>query len=229
MATFAASREIERTAAAVKSGSKAWAWTGIVTFIVGFFVTWSVQLAISEDTLTTSGQPLLDKLNEDGIQALWRVTSGLGYLTVAGLTFFGVGLWKHLQAKSGGNSILPTVILGSFLVTAASLAIAMSFRAQVMDGLAYYDADPATHVMMNRLQQDSVLTAWAAMLAGATAVTIGGLKGTLFPKGLGWFSLVVVVLMSALCLAGVAFPANIPALLWVLVMSIWSVRQPSVE
>lgn len=229
MATFAVSRTQEREVAVATGGSTAWAWTGILTFIVGFFVTWSVQFAISEDILTASGQPFLDKLDEDGIQALWRVTSGLGYLTVAGLTFFGVGLWKHLQTKTAGQSILPTVILGSFLVTAASLAIAMSFRAQVMDGLAYYDADPSTHVMMNRLQQDSVLTAWAAMIAGATAVTIGGLRGTLFPKGLGWFSLVVVVLMSALCLGGVAFPANIPALLWVLVMAIWSVRQPSIE
>lgn len=229
MATFATTHSVSRVETAERGASKAWAWMGLASFVVGLFVTWSVQFVFDMDTLNASGQPLIDKLNEDGVTALYRVTSGLGYLTVAGLTFFGVGLWKHLQAKSEGKSVLPTVILGSFLVTAASLAIAMSFRAQVMDGLSAYQGDPSTHVMMNRLQQDSVLTAWAALIAGASAVAVGGIRGTLFPKSLGIFSAIVVVLMSVLCLAGVAFPANVPALLWLAVMSAWSIRQPSAE
>jgi hypothetical protein len=82
-------------------------------------------------------------------------------------------------------------------------------------------------VTIQRLSQDTVLTSWATLLAGTTAAAVAGIRGILFPRWLGWFSAVISVLIALLCLVGVVFPSNVPALLWLLVMSIWGVRQPS--
>lgn len=202
----------------------AWAWAGIAAFLMGLIVTWSVQFVVSEDEGIAGGTVLLEALDTASTEALYRVTSGVGYLTVAALLFFAVGLSRSLQRRMG-ESVLPMVVLASFIVTAASLALAMSFRAQVFDGFNAYAADPTSHVTMNRLQQDTVLTAWVALLAAVVAVAIAGFRGQVFGRAMAWFSVIVAVLMAALCLGGVAFPANIPALIWLAVISTWSLRQ----
>jgi hypothetical protein len=207
-----------------RGSSRAWAWLGVSTFVLGFFVTWAIQFGIGMDAMEAGGQPFMDELDTTANEILYRVTSGIGYLTVAALIAFGVGFRRFLIERSGEASDIPNIIFGSILVTAAGFAIAMAFRAQVFDGIAAYQDSAATHIAMQRLAQDTVLASWAAMLGATVATAVGGLKGTLFPKGIGWFSVVMSVLIAAMCLAGVAFPANIPALLWLGVISVWAVR-----
>ncbi len=230
MASFAVSKSAVRAETSVAAGSKTWAWLGLGSAILGILVTWSVQLLIPQASMEAGGQALLGDLDTTRNEVFYRVTSGLGYILSAGLVVYGIGLYRHLDRKAGGSSIIPAVLLGSFIITAASLAIAMSFRAQVFDGISYYAGDPSSHVTMQRLSQDSVLTAWATLFAGITAVAVGGLKGTLFPKGMGIFSAIVLVPMTLLLLGGVAFPAGaMVALPWFLVFAAWGVRQPVLD
>jgi hypothetical protein len=144
-------------------------------------------------------------------------------MVVAALIAFGVGLRRFLEARSPGSS-LPAIILGSILVTAAALGLAMSFRAQVFDGIDYYRDSTATHLTINRLQQDSVLAAWAAMLAAMVATAVGGLRERLFPRWLAWLSALLSLLILVAVMTGTPFPANIPALLWLGAVSIWAIR-----
>ena len=76
--------------------------------------------------------------------------------------------------------------------------------------------------MMNRLQQDTVLASWAALLAATIATAVAGFRGSLFPRGIAWFSAVMSAFIIVLCMVGAAFPANIPALLWLGVIAVWS-------
>lgn len=224
MAAFAVTQRPGAAATTrARTESKLWAWLGIAAFVVGLFVTWSVQFAVGMSDLDAGGQPLLDAIDTNSNEALYRITSGLGYLVVAALIVFGVGLRRLLTERDPESSV-PAVIFGSILVTAAGLALAMSFRAQVFDGITSYQDSPATHIMMNRLQQDTVLAAWAAMLAATLATAVAGFRGSLVPRGIAWFSAVMSAFIIVLCMAGAAFPANIPALLWLGVIAVWAVR-----
>lgn len=205
--------------------SRGWPWFGLAAFLLGLVATWAVQFSVSEAVQDAGGQAVIDALESGNEQTLWRVTSGLGYIGVACLIVFGAGFSRLAARRAGDDSLLPTVILGSFLVTGGALIIAWSFRAQVFDGLGYYDADPSSHVTINRLSQDTGLSVWVGMGLASAAVAVAGLRGRLFPRWFGWLSAVVTVLIALLCLAGVAFPANIPALLWLLAASLWSFGQ----
>jgi hypothetical protein len=138
-----------------------WPWLGLVGFLLGYFVTWSVQFVISNSELEAGGTVLLEALNTPWNNVLWRLIPGLGYISVGCLVWFAPGLHYYLVAHAPQDTVLSTIIFGSFLVTAAGLLLAFSFRAQVFDGLWAYIADPSSHVVMNRLSQDTVLSVWA--------------------------------------------------------------------
>lgn len=202
-----------------------WPWIGLVGVILGYVATWAVQFSIGDDELQAGGQTLIDALDSGGNETLWRVTSGLGYIGVACLIWFAAGLRNMLLRRSGGEALLPNVIFGSFLVTCGALIVAMSFRAQVFDGIDYYDADPSSHVTLNRLSQDTVLSVWAGLAAATAAAALGGIRGNLFPAWFGWLSAIVTLLVVLLVLAGLAFPANMPIGLWLLALTIWSIGE----
>ncbi|MDQ3703487.1 MAG: hypothetical protein M3442_21585 [Chloroflexota bacterium] len=209
----------------------AWPWLGLAALVLGYFATWSVQFSVPQEALMEGGQVLLSALNTEGNAALWRLSSGIGYAGVACLVAFGVGLRRLLEERAlleehaSGDSLVPAVVSGGFLVTGGALLVAWNVRAQVFDGLAAYAADPSAHVAINRLSQDTGLAAWAGLGVAAAAFAVGGLRQGLLPAWLGWFSAVITALIGLLCLAGLAFPANIPAGIWLLVVVLWSIRQ----
>lgn len=204
--------------------SAPWAWLGLAAALLGIVSTWAVQFAYSADDLETGGQTLLNAIESGNNEALYRISSGLGFIAVACLVWFAIGLRRVLEQRRPGT-LMPNIMSASMIATAGALAVAFSFRAQVFDGIDDYGRDPAVHITVNRLQQDTVLAAWAALLGATSAATWGAFREQLLPAWLGWFSAVVTLLIAALVLAGLAFPANIPALLWLLVISLWALRQ----
>lgn len=200
-----------------------WPWIGLAAAILGIISTWAVQFAYSSDDLDAGGQQLFDAIKGGNNEALYRITSGLGYITVACLVWFAIGLRRMLEQRRPGT-LMPNIMSASMIATAAALAVAFSFRAQVFDGIDDYGADPAVHIAVNRLQQDTVLSAWAVLLGATAAATWGAFREDLLPAWLGWLSAVVTVVITLLVLAGLAFPANIPALIWLLVLSLWALR-----
>jgi hypothetical protein len=115
------------------------------------------------------------------------------------------------------------------LVTTAGLLLAFSFRAQVFDGLWAYIADPSSHVVMNRLSQDAVLSVWAGLGAATAATSTLGFCKLALPRWLGWLGAVVTLFIIGLVLAGLPFPANIPTGIWLLTLSIWAIRNSKVK
>jgi hypothetical protein len=200
-----------------------WPWIGLAGVILGFVATWVVLFIIPEADLNAGGEALLDSLDKGSNDVIWRVSSGLGYLGVACLIFYAAGLKRWLDSRSTADDILPNVLFASLLVTSGALIVAWALRAQVFDGIGYYDADPSSHVTINRLSQDTGLAAWAGVLAGTVATAIGGIRGSLFPTWLGWLSALAALIIAVLCLGGVAFPANIPAGIWLLALTIWTI------
>jgi hypothetical protein len=210
-------------AAGERTSSRTWAWLGLTSFVLGVLVTWVIQFLIPQGSLEAGGGTLLNDLDTTRNEVIYRVSSGIGYITVATLIAFGYGFRRFLAGRME-NSEIPNIVLGSILVTAAGLAIAMAFRAQVFDGITYYQGGVENHVALQRLTQDTVLASWAAMMGATWSLTFAGLRRMGVPKGIGWFSLVMSVLITLLCLVGGAFPANIPALLWLGVVSVWALR-----
>lgn len=217
-----------RAGAAVSAGerttSRTWAWLGLAAFVLGLSVTWVIQFLIPQGSLEAGGQVLINDLDTTTNQVIYRVSSGVGYLMLPALIAFGYGYRRFLAARIGGESDIPNIALGSILITAAGFAIAMALRAQVFDGITYYQGGVENHVTLQRLAQDTVLASWAAMIGAPVVTAIAGFRFNAVPKGIAWFSVVMSVLIAALCLVGGAFPANIPALLWLGVVSTWAIR-----
>lgn len=225
MTSLAASpRPGAAVSATERSASRTWAWLGLSSFVLGILVTWVIQFLVPNASLEAGGLVLFDDLDTTRNEILYRVSSGIGYLMVPALIAFGYGYRRFLAARTNGESDIPNIALGSILITAAGFAIAMALRSQVFDGITYYQAGVENHVTLQRLSQDTVLASWAAMLGATIATSIAGLRMGIVPKGIGWFSVVVSVLIAGLCLVGGAFPANIPALLWLGVVSTWAIR-----
>ncbi len=216
-----AARQRTQEGKVARSG-RAWALAGIAGTLLAMVVTWIVQFAIPMDVYEAGGSALLASIGEGNNEAIWRVSSGLGFVAVAALVPFAVGLRRHLAAGLGEESGVPGVVMASVLITAGILALSMSFRAQVFDGMNGYAADPASHVTVNRLAQDTVLAAWATLGIGSAAVAVAGFRSGCFPRWLTGFSAVVTGLVAFLCLGGVPFPANVPASLWLLSMAVWA-------
>ena len=202
-----------------------WPWVGVAAAVLLIIATWAVQFQVGEDELDEGGAVLLEDLDSGSNEVIWRVTSGLGYVGVACLIGFAAGLRRYLDLRSGGQSILPLIIFAALLVTAGAMVVAWSFRAQVFDGIDSYAADPSSHVTINRLSQDTGLSAWPGMAAATAAAALSAFRPGLFPRWLGWLSLVATLLIVVMVMVGGAFPANIPAAIWLLAVSIWTVTQ----
>jgi hypothetical protein len=201
-----------------------WPWLGLAALILGYLATWAVQFAYSTDDLKAGGETLLAALDTDANETLWRVTSGLGYISVACLLAFAAGLRRLLERRASGDSVLPSIIFASFLVAAGAMVIAWSFRAQVFDGIEEYAADPSAHVAVTRLSQDTGLAVWAGLLAATAASAVGGLRRGLLPAWLGWLSAFVTIVTVPALLVGLPFPTNIPIGLWLLALILWAIR-----
>jgi hypothetical protein len=197
---------------------------GLLGMVLGYVATWSIQFVLSEDELDAGGQTLLDALDTGEIEALFRLTSGVGYLSVFLLVWFAFGLQRML-ARREKPGLVPVVILGSFLITGAALVVSFAIRAQVFDGLSSYQADPSAHVTIYRLSQDTVLASWGALGLATAAATVGAFQKHIFPVWLGVVSAVATVLIILLLLGGLAFPSNIPAGVWLFVTSIWAITE----
>ena len=179
------------------------------------------------------GQTLLDALDTEANATLWRVSSGLGYLGAGCLVWFGAGLRRLLEERAAG----PGARAGAGAGAAARRGLRVvrghgrgAGRRLRLPGPGLRRPGrrrrrPSAHVAINRLSQDPGLAAWAGLGLAAAASAVGGLREGLLPAWLGWLSAVVAVLIVLLCLAGLAFPANLPAGLWLLVTALWSIRR----
>ena len=74
MASFAATRTDteSRATATVAAGGKAWAWFGLISSILGLFVTWSVQFLSSQHALKSGGQTLVDDLKSGNTEVIYH-------------------------------------------------------------------------------------------------------------------------------------------------------------
>lgn len=212
-------RGTERVA---RRGSKAFAFAGLAGGLLAIVMTWIVQFSIPMEVYEAGGPELLETIREGNNEAIWRISSGVGFISVAALIAFAVGLRGHLSERLGPESAVPMVVMASVLITAGIFAVAMSFRAQVFDGMNGYAADPTAHITVNRLAQDTVLAAWATILAGSASLAVAGFRSQAIPRWLTGFSVVVTALILILVLGGVPFPANVPASLWLVAVAAWA-------
>lgn len=215
------------TERAVRGGGKAFAFAGLAGGLLAIVTTWIVQFATPMEVYQAGGPELLETIREGNNEAIWRISSGVGFISVAALIAFAVGLRRHLSERLGAESAVPMVVMASVLVTAGIFAVAMSFRAQVFDGMNGYAADPTAHITVNRLAQDTVLAAWATILAGSASLAVAGFRSRAIPRWLTGFSAVVTALIVVLVLAGVPFPANVPASLWLVAVASWALASRS--
>jgi hypothetical protein len=212
-----------RSSATVSTGistSKAWAWAGLATFILGFLFTWAPALFGVSESEAKDPALLTAALDSDTNLWLGRVTSGIGFLTVGALIVFAAGYRRLLEARMPG-SLIPTVTYTAMAATAGALIIASVFRAMLFDSFEAYDN--TMHSITYSLSWDVSLASWTVMYVAAIASAIAAFRGVL-PRWFGWTSAVLAALAILLMMVGLSFPAHMPVFIWLICASIVALR-----
>ena len=221
MALATANRSMSRTALSARPG-KFWAWSGLVTFAVGFAFTWAPVLMGVSDADSRDPDRLMTALDTNSNLWLGRVSSGLGFLTVAALIVFATGYRRFLRTRLP-DSLIPDVAYGGLLATAGALVIASVFRAMLFDSIDSYDN--SVHAAFYALSWDVALAGWTLGFLAAAASAAAGSRGAL-PKWFAWTSAVLAGLAVVLAMVGLSFPAHMPVFIWLICAAVVSLRAP---
>lgn len=222
MAVVTANPSLTRTAVR-SSGGNLWAWSGLVTFVLGFAFNWAPVLMGVSEADSKDPDRLMAALDTTGNAWLGRVSSGVGFLTVAALIIFATGYRRFLRSRMP-DSLIPDVAYGALLATGGALIVASVFRAMLFDSIDYYDN--SVHAAFYALSWDVALAGWTLGFLAAAASAVAGFRGAL-PKWFAWVSTVLAGLGILLALAGVAFPAHMPVFIWLICASIVCLRGSS--
>jgi hypothetical protein len=222
MALATANPTLSRTAAATRPGN-AWAWSGLATLVIGFAFTWAPVLFGISDAEAKDPDRLFAALDTTTNLWLGRVTSGLGFLTVAALLVFANGYRRFLRVRMP-DSLVPDVAYTALVATAGALIIASVFRAMLFDSIDSYDN--SMHATMYALSWDVSLASWTVGFVAAAASAVAAFRGVL-PKWFGWASVILSGLAVLLAMTGLSFPAHLPVFIWLLCATIVSLRNSS--
>ena len=213
------SRSAATTATGINT-SKAWAWAGIATFVLGFAFTWAPAFFGISESDQKNPDLLYEALNTDKNLWLGRVTSGIGFLAVGALLVFATGYRQLLQQRMP-TSLIPSVTYATLVATAGALIIASVFRAMVFDSIDSYDN--SAHAVFYSLSWDVALASWTLVFVAGITSAIAAFRGVL-PKWFGVLSVITAGLGVLMAMTGLAFPAHMPAFIWLVAASIVSLR-----
>lgn len=222
MAIATANPTFGRSAATTRRANT-WAWSGLITLVIGFAFTWApVLFGVSEAEAKDPDQ-LFAALDTTSNLWLGRVTSGLGFLTVAALIVFANGYRRFLRTRMP-DSLVPDIAYTALVATAGALIIASVFRAMLFDSIDAYDN--SMHATMYALSWDVALASWTVGFVAAAASAVAGFRGAL-PKWFGWASAILTGLAVLMAMTGLSFPAHMPVFIWLLCATIVSLRGAS--
>jgi hypothetical protein len=212
-----------RPAASVATGiktNKAWAWTGLAVFVLGFAFTWAPALFGVSESEAKDPALLTAALDTDANLWIGRISSGIGFLTVGALIVFATGFRRMLDARMP-NSLVPSITYTAFAATAGALIIASVFRAILFDSFEMYGDN--MHSVTYSFSWDVTLASWTVMYVAAIASAFAAFSGAL-PRWFGWTSAVLAGLAIVLMMVGLSFPAHMPVFIWLLCATVVAIR-----
>lgn len=200
-------------------GSSLDRWSGLAGIIAVILLAAGAALFGVYDYLPSS-ESLTERLTEGN-----AMVSAGGYLGVVGaffLIWFAGSLYRILRTREGGSGWLSTLVVGGGVAAGTVLAIGFSAivssaaRAGTAEGIP-----PDEALALYDLYSQMLGLAFAVAIAvHIAAVAVLSLRTAVLPAWFAWISLVVVVgLLSPL-----SYVALAAVIVWLVVMSLWSVR-----
>jgi len=197
------------------TNSSSYVWIGLVAIIAGYVATWLIVPIISWDAAEVGGATLIRELESGNNELIFRLTTGLGLLGAAGLFVFAAGVRRQLESLVPGGSLVPSVVYGAFVASAAALAAGFIFRGMVFDSAGAYGDDP--RIAFYVLGVDVPLGAWSIIGVAAAASAYAAFALKALPRWFGVVSAIAALLVAVAWLTGTPAPGNIPAGAWLLV------------
>lgn len=196
-----------------------------ISFVVVYIAAWLVSRSPdSNDPSATIARYYLDKDNRvmEIVSAYLFVVAGLFFLC------FMAGLRGRLRSAEGGDATATSIAFGSAIVFAGLLVAGAMSLAAVPAGMSFGGTNPPSGGdVINFLQSAGygMILVGGMLFAAVTiaATSIVSLRTSVFPRWTAWLGFLCAV---ALLFAVVWLP-QIALLIWVLVISIVSLRAPS--
>jgi hypothetical protein len=173
----------------------------------------SPSLSTQDQTAVTG--KLVDILAEK--TASFYFGTGVSWLGVACLVVFLAGLYRRLKASEPADGLVPTVVLGGGLMTAAGLFVGYGFPA-LAGGNAYEQRAATTVAALYAIMDSFAYLMWTGLGLVTAGVAVAGIRRGSLPRWLGWMSVIFTLIFVGL--AFLPFLSWFPALVWLLAASI---------
>jgi hypothetical protein len=152
-----------------------------------------------------------------------RLCAAFGMIGVAALVVFAAGLRRSLEEQLPVESQLGRIAQAGCMITAGTLFVGYLLKL-VAAGYTHQITGAANVVARNGLDELST-GAWAALALTMAAVAFAGVRHAALPRWLGWVSAVAGVFVAAVSVAGATAGAYLPAVAWLLLVSLALLRE----
>lgn len=194
--------------------STSWVWFGLAAMLIGYLATWLVVFLIDENDAKVGGEVLINAIESEPNQLLFRLSSGAGLVAASLLFVYGAGVRRALSDRTAEGSLLPAITYGSFVAAAGLLAIGFIIRGIVFDSTGWYGEDP--RIAFYVMGMDIPLAAWSLLGVAAAACAYAAFRLNVLPTWFGIVSIIAVVLVAATWMTGTLPPGNFPAGIWLI-------------
>jgi hypothetical protein len=215
-------------APATRSAGRGWAWAGALAGVAGIGMTIaSGSVSVTEDALADN--VLVHEAVIDGEGAVWAFQV-LCSATALGITVFAAGLRRKLAAQAPADSLLPALAAAGLGLVAAMLLVGGGISTELFWSLVQ-DADkvdPDT-IGAHMAIFNTMAWVWAGIGLTTGAVAVAAIRHGSLPRWLGWFSVVVTVLVALSQLVPLQYMAAFFGAPWLLVAGIGLARAERAE
>lgn len=216
------------TRTSTRTTGRGWAWAGALAGLAGIGMTVaSTSLGVPEEAYADNARVLLEVIDDELAVWAFQVLCTVG--AIAALVF-AAGLRRKLAAQAPADSLLPTLAAAGVGTVAVMLLIGGGISTEMIWSLSQdvQDLDPDTTAAHLAIF-DTMAWVWAGIGLTTASVAVAAIRHGSLPRWLGWFSVVVTVLVALTQLVPLQYLAAFIGAPWLLVAGLGLARAERAE
>jgi hypothetical protein len=207
--------------------SRAWAWSGLVAGVAALAtMILSGALAVETDDLVDNAR--VAAALDGTAWAVWA-NQVLTVLTALATLVFAAGLRRRLAEQEPVGSLIPQVASAGLLTAAVMSLVGGGISTEMFHSLRHVDETDPDTLSAQLMIFDTMGWVWAGVGLAAAAVGLGALRNGSAGRAIGWFSVVIAVLVGVTQVLPFQYLALPFGALWLVVASIGFVREARVQ
>jgi hypothetical protein len=211
-----------------RTAGRGWAWAGALAGLAGIgMVVVTGSVTVTEEALADNALVLDQVIDAEAAVWAFQVLCSAAAL---GIVVFAAGLRRKLAAQAPADSLLPALAAAGLGTVAVMLLVGGGISTELFWSLLQdaEDLDPDT-IGAHMAIFNTMAWVWAGIGLTTAAVAVAAIRHGSLPRWLGWFSVVVTVLVALSQLVPLQYMAAFFGAPWLLVAGVGLARAERVE